>query len=415
MARSGRLAAGSGELSAAVTTSRGVRGARGARSGVADGHHGPVRPDRQPGSADVDANRVGLAVPIARVGFDAEQVVPGHLGGHALEHARSGACDVEQGAARGRRQRLETVPAFAPILRDERRVERTPRPRHVGRVALQPERVDAGAGGGREPADLGDAAGIVALVVREKSLRHQQQRLRRVDRPEIGEHVAQAPERQVRIEPRLAGHLLGLGLNFLPAQLDGALRARAIAHDDLAERDLVAPIDRERRGEAEVVRAAAELLLLLLTRQQRERALQLIVVGHERRRLGAGAEPDDRDAVSRGQPIDERFDGVAHRPHLAERNVRLVDHEHDEPAARRLFVRHVAVGQRRRGGGACRAGGRGTHCALSTRRGRPSSRTVKSEAMRSRIGSPRPFTTVTSSGSVSTPDRNTGCGGVCGG
>ena len=96
-----------------------------------------------------------------------------------------------------------------------------------------------------------------------------------------------------------AGHLQGLGLNFLPAQLDGALRALAIAHDDLAERDLVAAIDRERRGEPEIVRAAAELLLLLLTRQQRERALQLIVVGHERRRLGAGAEPDDRDAVGR--------------------------------------------------------------------------------------------------------------------
>jgi len=71
-----------------------------------------------------------------------------------------------------------------------------------------------------------------------------------------------------------------------PRRVDGALRARAIAHDDLAERDLVAPIDRERRCEPEVVRAAA-VLHLLLTRQQRERALQLIVVGHERRRLGA--------------------------------------------------------------------------------------------------------------------------------
>src|SRR2546421_6914538 len=48
------------------------------------------------------------------------------------------------------------------------------------------------------------------------------------------------------------------------------------------------------------------------------------------------------------------------------------------------------------------------HCALATRRGRPSTRTVKSAAMRSRIGCPLSSTTVTSTGSASTPARKLG-------
>ena len=52
------------------------------------GQHRPVRANGRARARDVDADGMRLAVAIARVGFDAEQVVPGQLRADALEYRR---------------------------------------------------------------------------------------------------------------------------------------------------------------------------------------------------------------------------------------------------------------------------------------------------------------------------------------
>ncbi len=226
-------------------------------------------------------------------------------------------------------------------------------------LVLQAEGVDAGPRGRRQCPELVDAVRVVTLAVREESLGDEHQRFRCVHGPQVGEHVTQAAERAVGILTGLCRDLQRLVLDFHPADRDGALRSLAIARHHLAERQIVAAVDGQRGGESQVVGPATDADFLLLPGKERERSFQLIVVGDERGGLGARAESYDGDAIRTRQPVDEGIDGITHGTHVAERNIRLVDREDDEPAAGGLFVRHVAVGQRRRRGRALRVGGRG--------------------------------------------------------
>ena len=130
--------------------------------------------------------------------------------------------------------------------------------------------------------------------------------------------------------------------------------ALALAGDDSFERARLAALDGQRLAQRHRV-AAGAALLQLHAHHLRDGFLQTPAVGGEgRRRRTARAEADDRHPVGRLQMLEEAVDGAPDDHGAAEANVRLIDDEHDQAAARRVLVggvsrrRRRSVGLRRR-------------------------------------------------------------------
>ncbi len=77
--------------------------------------------------------------------------------------------------------------------------------------------------------------------------------------------------------------------------------------------------------------------------------LETVAIGGERRAGGARADPDHRRSVRRLQAVDEAVHGTADAEGAAEPDVRLIDNDDDQPAARGVLVRRVAGWHRHRG------------------------------------------------------------------
>ena len=105
---SGSAETSSGEASAAIAASRGLRAA--IRTGGRD--ELPPRSDGRARSIDRHADRVRLAVLVGERRFDAEQVVAGQLGLDPREGGVGVHGDVEERAARRAGQHLD---ALAPV------------------------------------------------------------------------------------------------------------------------------------------------------------------------------------------------------------------------------------------------------------------------------------------------------------
>ncbi len=79
-----------------------------------------------------------------------------------------------------------------------------------------------------------------------------------------------------------------------------------------------------------------------------DRLLDALPVGGERCRRRTGPDAGYRDAIGRGQAVDERHRRLIDRHRPADPDVRLVHGEHDQPPAGRVLIRAVAVRRRRR-------------------------------------------------------------------
>ena len=300
----------------------------------------PSRPDRRAAPGDVDANRTRLAVAIGGIGFDAEQVVARELRFDVREQLAAGAVDEEQRAARGGGEHLQAV--VAQVVR--RLVDRRPGAGDVEQLAVELQRVDAGPRRGRQRAELGGQP----AVAHRKALRHQDQRLRSVENLHRVEHVAQRPDRHVARAPQLIGQRHGFGVDFLPALLHrrrARPQPRALARVDRLGGQPVAVRDLERFARRD--RLVRELDGLPLPGHAADRLFDALAVGDERRRRTADPQADGGDAIAGRQPIDEGAGGRQHRSGAAGPDMRLVDHDRNQPAAGRVLVRAVALGHAR--------------------------------------------------------------------
>lgn len=292
----------------------------------------------------VDADRVRLAVAIACVGLDPQQVVAGQLRFDALEQGLSRAGHREQRAARRARQHLEP---FGPRLPIPERVQRHPAVRDVEDLVLQLERVEARPRLRRQGAEIQHHR----FVGEHEAFRDEHHRLRRVDPAEADEQVAEAPDRLVGVAGRVLGQRARFDLDLPAAPFERPRRrtdalALAVLHG--GERGPIAVIDRLRFDERDVVARVHRPRRLLAAGHPRDRLLDARAVRGEKGCRRAGAEARHGHAVRGRQPIDERIRRLRDGLRAAEPDVRLVHGEHDEASARRALVRAVAVRRRRR-------------------------------------------------------------------
>ena len=213
---------------------------------------------------------------------------------------------------------------------------------------IELQRVQAGARLGGQRAELDDQR----LVDEDEPFGDEDQRLRRVDRAQAGEQIAQRLQRLIGVVVRVEGERARLDLDLLAAHLLGdpgefpavGTRGSGPARASCRSPRSIACASTSAMLWPTSIRAAG----LLLPDHPRERLLDALAVGGERRRRRADAEAGDGDAIRRRQPIDERVAPPRDRHRAAEADVRLIDRHHDQPAAGGALVRAVAVGRRRR-------------------------------------------------------------------
>ena len=145
-----------------------------------------------------------LAVAIARVRLDADQVITRKLRLETVEHGRAGAVDREHIAAGRVRERFEADDANPAILNGRRR---PPSAVRVEAGFVDVEHVQAGARRGGEETEV---SGEGLRIVDDETLGDQDKGFRRVDRPQAREQVDQAVNGGVRLLERLPRNLTGV-------------------------------------------------------------------------------------------------------------------------------------------------------------------------------------------------------------
>ena len=280
-----------------------------------------------------------LAVAIARVRLQADQVIAGQLGLEALEHGGAGAVDRKQRAAGRVRQRLEADDADPAIL-DGRR--RPPAAVRVEAGLVDVKNVQAGS---RRCGQRAELIGEALRVVDHEAFGDEDKRLRRVDRSEICEQINQPGNRGVGLLQRFPRDLARVVFDAGAAHrvLVGARRhVRAFPRDGAVEHPQLAANNRERFPQTQVVRCRRAGLLV--AGQTRDDLLGALEIAQERQLHRARAEADHSDAIGGQQLVDERLHGFHHRRAAAKVDARLIDGNHDQPAAVRVFVGAVPLG-----------------------------------------------------------------------
>ena len=229
---------------------------------------------------------------------------------------------------------LESGPA-RPLVRRRRRL---PRATRVEQRLVEPEDVDARPRESRQRVEVRQQR----AVVNREPFGHQDKRFRPVDRRQAGQEIAQPLKRPVA---SAAGPSRGQGKRILPTLVHvghtrtgpGELRAHGgrVAHGQGVER----------RGGQQLLR---RVLLLRLSVHPGNRLPDLLAVRRERRRQRASAKANRREPIVGRQAIEKGLHRQRQARSAARPDVQLIDGEHDQPPVGRLFVRAVALGQRRR-------------------------------------------------------------------
>ena len=154
-----------------------------------------------------------LAVAVARIGLDAEQVVPGQLGLDPFEERRLSGCHGEQRPARRAGQQLESFAARPAVAN---RIDRQAAIGQVEHLVVQSERVHARPRFGGQTSQIDDHR----LVAEHEPFRDQNQRLRRIDRAQADQQIAQSLNRPVGLAVRVARERQRFHQHFGSAQFE---------------------------------------------------------------------------------------------------------------------------------------------------------------------------------------------------
>ena len=295
-----------------------------------------------------------LAVAVARIRFDANEIVAGQLGFDAFEVRRLCGRYREQRPARRAGKQLE---ALAACLAITDRIDRRAALRHVEHLVVQPQRVQTCSRFRGQPPELDNHR----LVAQHEAFGDEDQRFRGVDHPQPDQQIAQSLDGPVGFAAGVARQRQRLGHHLRSAQLDLRHRRAHQRWDAFAalhriERPAIAVLDSQRFGQGDAVRRNSGASGFLLPGHPADCLLDAGAIRGKRRRRRARPEARHGDAIGRHQSIDERVGGAgdAHRP--AEPDVRLVDGDDDQPSRGRVFVRGEALRRRR---GRRRSGRRG--------------------------------------------------------
>jgi len=298
-----------------------------------------MRPDEGAAAPHIHADGAHLAVAVARIGFDAQQVVAREFGLDAAEDRLSRRDDLEHVASSSRRQRLDALRTESAI---RGRCSRPASVSEIEHIVVEMQNVQTGARGCRHPAKIRrNGVGILG----GEPFGDEEDRLGRLEQPEATE------ERRQPLNS-LPGLQLGLPAKLLPfvgdvglAQVEGRPAAAdrlALAADHGFKDTRHRVHDPEALGQRNAVFGRDTPAAAV---HQRDRVLGLLKVRQERRHRRALTEPHDGHTIGGRQLVDEPGHGPRDERGAAEPDVWLIDSHHDEAAAEGGVVRRETLGR----------------------------------------------------------------------